>query len=31
MKLITDSLTQQLLANGRAQRVAIDNGDDALD
>jgi Protein of unknown function (DUF2958) len=31
MKLITDSLTEQLLANGRAQRVAMDKGDDALD
>jgi hypothetical protein len=31
MKLITDSLTEQLLANGRAQRAAIDKGDDALD
>jgi hypothetical protein len=31
MKLITDSLTQQLLANGRAQRAAIDKGEDALD
>jgi hypothetical protein len=31
MKLITDSLTQQLLANGRAQRAAIDKGDDAID
>lgn len=31
MKLITDSLTEQLLANGRAQRAAIDKGDNALD
>lgn len=31
MKLITDSLTEQLLANGRAQRAAIDKGEDALD
>ena len=31
MKLITDSLTAQLLANGRAQRAAMDKGDDALD
>jgi hypothetical protein len=31
MKLITDSLTEQLLANGRAQRTAMDKGDDALD
>jgi hypothetical protein len=31
MKLITDSLTQQLLANGRAQRAAMDKGEDALD
>ena len=31
MKLITDSLNQQLLANGRAQRAAMDKGDDALD
>jgi hypothetical protein len=31
MKLITDSLTEQLLANGRAQRAAMDKGDDALD
>jgi hypothetical protein len=31
MKLITDSLTEKLLANGRAQRAAIDKGDDALD
>jgi hypothetical protein len=31
MKLITDSLTQQLLANGRAQRAAIDNEQPALD
>jgi hypothetical protein len=31
MKLITDSLTEQLLANGRAQRAAIDNDQPALD
>jgi hypothetical protein len=31
MKLITDSLTQKLLANGRAQRAAIDNDQLALD
>ena len=31
MKLITDSLTDQLVANGRAQRDAIDKGEDALD
>jgi hypothetical protein len=31
MKLITDSLTQKLLANGRAQRDAMDKGEDALD
>jgi hypothetical protein len=31
MKLITHSLTEQLLANGRAQRAAMDKGDDALD
>jgi hypothetical protein len=31
IKLITDSLTEKLLANGRAQRAAIDKGDDALD
>jgi hypothetical protein len=31
MKLITDSLTTQLLANGRAQRAAISKGEDALD
>jgi hypothetical protein len=31
MKLITDSLTELLLANGRAQRAAMDKGDDALD
>lgn len=31
MKLITDSLNHQLLANGRAQRAAIDRGDDAID
>jgi hypothetical protein len=31
MKLITDSLTDKLLANGRALRAAIDKGDDTLD
>jgi hypothetical protein len=31
MKLITDSLTEQLLANGRAQRAVMDKGEDALD
>jgi hypothetical protein len=31
MKLITDSLTEKLLANGRAQRAAIDNDQPALD
>jgi Protein of unknown function (DUF2958) len=31
MKLITESLTAKLLANGRAQRAAMDKGDDALD
>jgi Protein of unknown function (DUF2958) len=31
MKLITDSLTEKPLANGRAQRAAMDKGDDALD
>jgi hypothetical protein len=31
MKLITDSLTAQLLANGRAQRAAMDLGENALD
>jgi len=31
MKLITDSLTEQLLANGLAQRAAIDNDQPALD
>jgi hypothetical protein len=31
MKLITDSLADKLLANGRAQRAAMDRGDDALD
>jgi hypothetical protein len=31
MKLITDSLTDKLLANGRAQRAAMDLGRDALD
>jgi hypothetical protein len=31
MKLITDSLTQQLLANDRAQRAAMNKGEDALD
>jgi Protein of unknown function (DUF2958) len=31
MKLITDSLTEQLLVNGRAQRAAMDLGETALD
>ena len=31
MKLITNSLTEQLLANGRAQRAAMDKGKDAHD
>jgi hypothetical protein len=31
MKLITESLTEKLLANGRAQRAAMDQGDEALD
>jgi Protein of unknown function (DUF2958) len=31
MKLITESLTRKLLANGRAQRAAMDEGDTALD
>jgi hypothetical protein len=31
MTLITKALTEQLLANGRAQRAAMDNGDEALD
>jgi Protein of unknown function (DUF2958) len=31
MTLITKALTEQLLANGRAQRAAMDKGDDALD
>jgi hypothetical protein len=31
MKLITESLTEKLLANGRAQRAAIDNDQPALD
>jgi hypothetical protein len=31
MTLITKALTEQLLANGRAQRTAMDKGDDALD
>jgi hypothetical protein len=31
MKLITDSLTQQLLANGREQRSALDNDQPAFD
>jgi hypothetical protein len=30
MTLITKALTEQLLANGRAQRAAMDNGDTAL-
>ena len=31
MTLITKALTEQLLSNGRAQRAAMDQGDDALD
>ena len=31
MTFITKALTEQLLANGRAQRAAMDNGDDAID
>ena len=31
MTFITKALTEQLLANGRAQRAAMDKGDDALD
>jgi Protein of unknown function (DUF2958) len=31
MTLITKALTEQLLANGRAQRAAMDNGAEALD
>jgi hypothetical protein len=31
MTLVTKSLTEQLLANGRAQRAAINSGDRALD
>ena len=31
MTLITKELTEQLLANGRAQRAAIDKGEDGLD
>ena len=31
MTLITKALKEQLLANGRAQRAAIDKGEDALD
>src|ERR1700690_2802534 len=31
MTLTTKALTEQLLANGRAQRAAIDKGDGALD
>jgi hypothetical protein len=31
MTLLTESLTEQLLANGRAQRTAMDNGTDALE
>jgi hypothetical protein len=31
MTLITEALTEQLLANGRAQRAAMDKGDDAID
>jgi hypothetical protein len=31
MTLITKTLTEKLLANGRAQRAAMDKGDDALE
>jgi hypothetical protein len=31
MTLFTKALTAKLLANGRAQRAAMDRGDDALD
>ena len=31
MTLITKTLTEQLLANGRAQRAAMDKGEEALD
>jgi hypothetical protein len=31
MTLITKAFTEQLLANGRAQRAAMDKGEDALD
>ena len=31
MTLISKALTKQLLANGRAQRAAMDKGDDAID
>jgi hypothetical protein len=31
MTLISKALTEQLLANGRAQRAAIDKGAEALD
>jgi Protein of unknown function (DUF2958) len=31
MTLITKALTEQLLANGRAQRARMDKGEDALD
>jgi Protein of unknown function (DUF2958) len=31
MKLITKALTEQLLANGRAQRAAIDKDEGAID
>jgi hypothetical protein len=31
MTLITKALTEKLLANGRAQRAAMDKGEDALD
>ena len=31
MTLITKALTEQLIANGRAQSAAMDRGDDALD
>jgi hypothetical protein len=31
MTLITKALTEQLLANGRAQRAAMDKGEEPLD
>jgi hypothetical protein len=31
MTLITKALTEQLIANSRAQRAAMDNGTDAID